>query len=59
MAMTAVPFEPGSALTAGAKLYAKANGSVIGEMTVTGYLVPKAAVPASTSTARRSAGAQG
>ncbi len=57
--MTVVPFNPGFALKAGAKLYAVALGSVATELTVTGYLVPKAAVPATTPTARQSARAQG
>jgi len=43
-----VEFDPGFALKANARLYAQAQGGVITELTVTGYLTPKAAVPATT-----------
>lgn len=45
-------FDPGFALRPGGKLYARTNGSVSAEATVRGYLVPKAAVPATTPAAR-------
>jgi len=53
-----VEFEPGFALKAGAKLYAQAQGGVITELTITGYLVPKKAVGATTP-ARVPAGTAG
>jgi hypothetical protein len=43
-----VEFEPGFALKAGKKLYAKTDGGVVTDLTMTGYLVPKGSVPATT-----------
>jgi hypothetical protein len=48
--VSVVPFEPGFALKAGAKLYAKASGGVLSDLRITGYLVPKNAVPRTTPT---------
>jgi hypothetical protein len=53
-----VEFDPGFALKAGKKLYANTQGGVITDLTMTGYLVPKKAVP-STTPARVPAGTGG
>jgi hypothetical protein len=48
-----VEFDPGFAVKAGSKVYARTLGDVTADVRIAGYLVPKGAVPASTpSTAR-------
>ena len=47
-----VPFEPGFAVKSGSSLYGTTGGSVAADLYLLGYLVPKSAVPATTSVAR-------
>ena len=47
-----VPLDPGFALKAGAKLYGNAGGSVGFDIYMSGYFVPKSAVPATTIVTR-------